>query len=102
MNSYITFGQYLKSLREEQGSPLRKIAAALDIDQSTLSKIERGERIANVEMLSPISKVFNVTEESLKLILLSDKVACQIKYESNPQEILKVAEEKIKYFKAQN
>jgi hypothetical protein len=33
--------------------------------------------------------------------LLSDKVACQIKYESNPQEILKVAEEKIKHFKAQ-
>ena len=96
-----TFGEHLKSLREDQGSPLRKIAAELDIDQSTLSKIERGERLANCSLLPKIAEIFNVTEKSLKLILLSDQVASQIMGESNTHEILKVAEEKIKYHRAQ-
>lgn len=101
MDMQKTFGEHLKFLRENQGSPLRKIAAELDMDQSTLSKIERGERLANSSLLPKIAKVFNVTEKSLKLILLSDQVAYQIMEESNTHEILKVAEQKIKYHRAQ-
>lgn len=101
MSTQKTFGEHLKSLREDKGSPLRKIAAELDMDQSTLSKIERGERLANSSQLPKIAKVFNVTEKSLKLILLSDQVAYQLMEESNTHEILKVAEEKIKYYRTQ-
>lgn len=96
-----TFGEHMKALRENKGLPLRKIAAELDMDQSTLSKIERGERLANSSLIPKIAKVFNVTEKSLKLILLSDQVAYQIMEENNTHEILKVAEQKIKYHRAQ-
>ena len=41
-----TFGEYIRELRENNKMPLRKLAALLDIDQSTLSKIERNERKA--------------------------------------------------------
>ncbi len=101
MESQKSFGEHIKYLRENQGFTLRKIAAELDIDQSTLSKIERGERMANTDMLKQIARVFGVTETSLKLILLSDKVVYQVISESNSHEILKVAEQKIKYFRAQ-
>lgn len=101
MDTQKTFGEHLKFLRENQGSPLRKIASVLDIDQSTLSKIERGERLANCSLLPKIAEAFNVTEKSLKLILLSDQVAYQIMEESNSHEILKVAKQKIKYHRAQ-
>ncbi len=37
-------GDYIRQLREQAEMPLRKLAALLDIDQSTLSKLERGER----------------------------------------------------------
>mgnify|MGYP000850965251 FL=1 len=40
-------GDYIRQLREQAEMPLRKLAALLDIDQSTLSKLERGERPVN-------------------------------------------------------
>ena len=39
-----TFGEYIHRLRADSGLTLTKLAAALDIDQSTLSKIENGKR----------------------------------------------------------
>ena len=39
-----TFGEYIHKLRVDNGLTLTKLAAALDIDQSTLSKIENGKR----------------------------------------------------------
>ncbi|MBT3210343.1 MAG: helix-turn-helix transcriptional regulator [Bacteroidetes bacterium] len=97
-----SFGEYIKKLREEHKLPLRKVASVLDLDPSTLSKIERGERIANKEMLPLLAELFNESEKILGLILFSDKVAYQIMEEENPNEILKIAEEKIQYLKEKN
>lgn len=95
-----TFGEYIRVLREEVGLPLRKVSAVLDIDPSTLSKIERGERSANKEMISHLADLFNENERKLELILMSDKIAYELVNEENPKEILQVAEEKIKYLKS--
>ncbi len=97
-----SFGEHIKKLREANGLPLRKVAAVLDIDPSTLSKIERGERSANKEMIPVIAELFKEDTETLGLILLSDKVAYDLRDEENPNEILKVAEEKIKYLKTKS
>jgi len=97
-----TFGEHIKRLREKQKLPIRKVASVLDLDPSTLSKIERGERNANKEMLPLLAELFNEDEKTLKLILFSDKVAYQILGEENTNEILKVAEEKIQYLKNKN
>ncbi|MEQ8237579.1 MAG: helix-turn-helix transcriptional regulator [Cyclobacteriaceae bacterium] len=97
-----TFGEHIRKLREQFGLPLRKVAATLDIDPSTLSKIERGERSANKEMLPLLAELFSENEETLGLILLSDKVANDLMQEANSNEILKVAEEKIKYLKTRS
>lgn len=95
-----SFGVFIRRLREDKGLPLRKIAAALDIDPSTLSKIERGERSANKEMIPVFSELFHEEENVLSMILLSDKIAYNLVEEENADEILKVAEEKIKYLKS--
>lgn len=94
-----SFGEHIRKLREDNGLPLRKVAALLDLDPSTLSKIERGERTANKEMIPTLSELFKEDEETLGLILLSDKVVYDLIKEENPEEILKIAEEKIKYLK---
>ena len=97
-----SFGEHIKRLREEHKLPLRKVASVLDLDPSTLSKIERGERTANKEMLPLLAELFSEKEKELSLILFSDKVAYQLIEEENPNEILKVAEEKIQYLKNKN
>ncbi len=102
MTTKESFGEYIKKLREEHKLPLRKVASVLDLDPSTLSKIERGERTANKEMLPLLAELFNENEKTLGLIFFSDKIVYQLIEVENPNEILKVAEEKIQYLKNKN
>lgn len=88
MHSKETFGQLIRSLREENGFPIRKVAAQLDIDPSTLSKIERGERSANREHVKKLSLLFHVEEKKLLVIYLSDKVTYDLIDEEFSSEIL--------------
>jgi transcriptional regulator with XRE-family HTH domain len=94
-----TFGETLRKLREDDGMPLRKLAALLDIDQSTLSKIERNERKANPEMIDKLSKIFKADKKELHISFVSDKVVYELLDEESSIDILKVAEEKISYIK---
>lgn len=95
-----TFGETLRSLREKKGMPLRKLAALLDIDQSTLSKIERNERRANSGLIEKLSKIFKADKKELHINFISDKVAYELLDDESSYDILKVAEEKIEYLKS--
>ncbi len=95
----IQIGQQIRQLRENRGLPLRKVAAALDIDQSVLSKIERGERRATKEQIRHIARIFEADERELLLSYLSDQVLYQLEDEELALEALKVAEEKMLYRK---
>lgn len=68
------FGLYIRTLRENANLPLRKLASSLDIDQSTLSKIERGERQFTSEMIPKIAKVFSIEFKELQVMFLKEKL----------------------------
>ena len=93
----LTIGAQIRKLRENDGLPLRKVAAELDIDQSILSKIERGERKASKDQIIMIAKIFSVDEKELLINYLSDKVLYELIDEDLAADALKVAEKKIKY-----
>lgn len=95
-----TFGETLRKLREDDSMPLRKLAALLDIDQSTLSKIERNERNANPDLIEKLSIIFKTDKRELHIIFISDKVAYRLLDEESSIDILKAAEAKIKYLKS--
>lgn len=92
-----TFGEYIRKLREEKGLAIRKVAAFIDIDPSTLSKIERNERFANKTIINNLSKLMGVDEEKLLVSFFSDKIAYELLLENCYDKVLKVAEQKIKY-----
>ena len=96
-----SFGEYIRQLREARNLPLRKIAAELDIDTSTLSKIEKNERNANEQIIEKLSQIFSIDKADLKVRYLSDKITYQLLDEEDGIEILKVAEQKIIYHKKQ-
>lgn len=95
----VSFGEYLRELRENSNLPLRKVAAELDIDTSTLSKIEKNARNANEQIIDGIARIFNIDKSELKIRYLSDKITYELLGEEDGIEILKVAEEKIKHYK---
>ena len=94
-------GEFIRLLREKSGMPLRKLAAILDIDQSTLSKLERGERPVGRHMLPIIANTFKVDEKELIVKFMSKQVAYQLAGEKYIKDILLAAEEEIKYLKKQ-
>ena len=96
-----TFGETVRKLREANEMPLRKLAALLDIDQSTLSKIERNERNANADLIEKISKIFKVSKKDLQVSFLSDQIAYKVLDEDYGFEALQVAEDKVTYLKKQ-
>lgn len=92
-----SLGETIRKLREEQGLPLRKVAAYLDIDQAILSKIERGKRNASRDQVVKLADYFKVKENDLLVSWLSDKVIDEVEGESVAWEALQVAEEKLAY-----
>lgn len=92
-----TFGEYIRKLREEEGMPLRKLAAALDIDQSTLSKIERNERRPTKAMVPALAKTFKLDKNQLMIGYLTDKIIYELADEEAGLEALKLAEANIEY-----
>lgn len=59
------FGKKIKELREERGLAQRQLSAALEIDTSMYSKIERGERKAKRNQIPIIAQMFEVDEKEL-------------------------------------
>jgi transcriptional regulator with XRE-family HTH domain len=64
----------LKKLREVAKVPQRKIAAALDIDTATYSKIENGKYIPSREHVIIIAEIFSYDKDDLIKLWLADKV----------------------------
>jgi transcriptional regulator with XRE-family HTH domain len=60
-----SFGDYVRELRKKEGLPLRKVAAELDIDPSTLGKIEKNTRRASRQMVREMSRVFKTDYKPL-------------------------------------
>lgn len=97
-----TFGDIIKNERESKGLILRQVASALDIDQATVSKFERGERKPSKEQVEKFAEFYDLDKKKLITSWLSDQIANTILYEENIGEVLKVAEEKVKYLKTVN
>jgi len=97
-----TFGEYIHKLRADSGLTLTKLAAALDIDQSTLSKIENGKRYVPVDVLPKLSKIFDLDLKQLEHEYFSEKIAEIIYPQEEPSKLLKTAEEKAKYMRIKN
>lgn len=96
-----TLGDTLKSAREEKEMILRKVAAEVDIDQSLISKFEKNERKPTKEQIIRLANFYGLSENDLIINWYSEKIAEELKYTESTSEILKVAEQKIKYYKTQ-
>ena len=94
-----SFGEQLRSMREQKKMSLRQVATEIGIDTSLLGKIERNERQPTKQIIKQVADFFKVDEKELQNDFLSDQIAYKILDEEADLSILKVAEEKVKYLK---
>ncbi len=91
-----SFGSYIKRLREEKQLPLRKVAAHLDIDTSTLSKVERGDRPISIQYLKPLSQIFEVGLKDIQVKFIADAIGQNFGQLEFIQEGLREAQYRLK------
>jgi HTH-type transcriptional regulator, competence development regulator len=92
-------GQILRELRETKGLLLREVGAALSIDPTLLSKIERNDRMPTKEQVSALSEFYQDKKNEVLIAWLSDKLVYEIQDEDLALAAMKVAEQKIEYLK---
>lgn len=97
-----SFGEHLRNLRENQSLTLKNVTEQIGIDTSLLAKIERNERQPTKQIIKQVAEFFKCNEQELLNNFLSDQIAYKIMDEEADIEILKVAEEKVKYLKTVN
>jgi len=90
------FGNKVRELREEKGLLLREVAALLEVDTATVSKIELGSRSIKKEQIKPLAHVLDADVGELHTLWLASKVYEIIEGDDKAIEALKVAEEEVK------
>jgi transcriptional regulator with XRE-family HTH domain len=68
------FTKKIRQIREEQQIPQRKLAAALDMDTATYSKLERGLLRAKREQVIEIAKLLKISEKELLTLWLAEQL----------------------------
>lgn len=76
------FTERIRQLREECQMPQRQLAAALEIDTATYSKIEKGERRVKAEQIVIIADILKADKEELLALWLADQIPASVANES--------------------
>lgn len=95
----LTFGEIIRDRRDSMNLSIREVALQINIDPSLLGKIERNERAPTNEQVELLAYGLQLDLKYLKITAISDQVVYKVLDTSIEMEILKVAEQKVKYFK---
>ncbi len=90
-----TFGEFIREKRLERGLALRQVSNAVDIDQSTMSKIERNELTAPQRIIKPLSEKLGIEYRELQIKFLSEKIYYELKQEDYSIESLEIAKKRL-------
>lgn len=93
-----TFGEYIKQRRTELGFPLRTIASHLEIDTSTLGKIEREERHLSIDLVPSLAQILETEQKELFTHYYSSKVIQELKDYPNYKDVLNIVNEHLEFY----
>lgn len=90
-------GVKLRELRENNSLLLRQVAAILEVDTATLSKMEREIKKIRKEHLLKLAQLYHADIDKLMAVWLADKVLKVLKTEvsSVSKEALQIVNEQI-------
>ncbi len=76
------FGEWLRGLRETKELPLRAVAAAAQMDQAHLSKVELGQRSLTTGQAAAIAKFFALDANEIEARRIVEKF--RLEHAENP------------------
>ncbi len=76
------FGEWLRGMREAKELPLRVVAAAAEMDQAHLSKVELGQRLLTAEQASAIARFFEIDSREIEARRIAERF--RLEHADNP------------------
>lgn len=67
------FGKWLRKIRENKGVPIRAAAAAAEMDQAHLSKVELGRRVLTKTQAAALARYFGVDSQNMEARRIAEK-----------------------------
>jgi transcriptional regulator with XRE-family HTH domain len=67
------FGRWLRQMRDKKNAPLRVVAAAAEMDQAHLSKVELGHRIPTEKQAAALARYFSVDSHEMEARRIAEK-----------------------------
>ena len=95
MNFHTSFGDLVRRRRKYRGLSLRELAARVDFDQSSLSKVERSEMMPPSWIIKPLSQALDADFPSFQMAYLSEKIYGLVADESFSVEALESVRERL-------
>src|SRR5438067_1435377 len=71
------FGAFVRSLRRQRREPLRVVAAALEVDSTLLSKIERGTRFPTSAQVERFAVYYRIPVDELAARAIADRIVAE-------------------------
>jgi transcriptional regulator with XRE-family HTH domain len=69
-----SFGNLIRKVRHNRAEPLRIVAAAIEIDSTLLSKLERGERFPTETQMAKFARYFKIPEHELRARVIAERI----------------------------
>ncbi len=91
-----SFGEYIRRLRQKNNLSLRIVGSEINIDQSTLSKIERNDKLAPQYIIKPLAKLYNEEYRVLQTRYLSEKIYQEIKEFDYAFEAIEITKKRLR------
>jgi transcriptional regulator with XRE-family HTH domain len=73
----MNLGDYIKEKRKKNGLTQIQLSEMLDIDDTTLSRIEKSKRKIQLNQIKKISKALNVDEQEFNEYYIADKIVSE-------------------------
>lgn len=94
---FVMFGELVRDRRVKQQMKLKELAAGSGIDQTLLSRIEKGKRLPTESQVERLSELLDMDLHQAKVDWMADKVVELVGYKHYAQEVLSVAESRLEY-----
>lgn len=91
-----SFGEYIRKLRKENNLSLRIVGSEINIDQSTLSKIERNEKLAPPYIIKSLAKLYKEDYRQFQTKYLSEKIYQEIKEFDYAFEAIEITKKRLR------
>ena len=95
MNTDHTLGETIRALRKQRSEPLRVVAAAIEIDSTLLSKIERGERFPTDVQIARLAEYFDIPRDELTAQVIADRIVSAYGYQPTTLQAVRIVRERV-------